>query len=140
MPSVGAPLPPGGNRGAGVFLTNALLWLKRGGMQAATPEAWFDKDAAARLRDQIALVRPRVVVGLGQHAYRCVLRAYDLPVPEGRFRTVVEAPEGTSLSGDGPGSRLFGVYHCGARIQNTLRPLEEQHRDWARVAEALGTA
>jgi DNA polymerase len=140
MPTAAAPLPPGGNRHSRVFLTNALLWLKTGGMQARTPAAWFDADAAARLREQIDLVRPRVVVALGQQAHRAILRAYDLPVPAGPFRAVVDAPDGTPLPGGPPGTLLFGVYHCGARVRNTCRSSEQQRRDWTRIARDLGSA
>lgn len=35
------------------------------------------------------------------------------------------------------GSRAFAVHHCGARIQNTHRPLAMQLVDWQRVGDAL---
>lgn len=138
-PTAVAPLPPGGNRGAGVFLTNALLWLKTGGMQALVPEAWFGGDSATFLLEQVALVQPRVVVALGRRAHDALLRAYDLPASAGPFRRAVEAREGTQLPGVPGGTALFAAYHCGARVRNTHRGLDDQRRDWARVARALRT-
>lgn len=138
-PSAVFSLPADAHRRAGVFLTNALLWLKKGGMQEPVRDEWFAGDAATFLLEQIAIVQPRVVVALGQQAHRAILRAYDLPVPAGPFRAAVEAVEGTPLVGLPGGATLFGVYHCGARIQNTLRSLKQQRHDWSRVARALGT-
>jgi uracil-DNA glycosylase len=122
-------------RKTGVFLTNALLWLKSGGMRAKLKEEWFDERALYFLREQIAIVEPRVVVGLGRHAYNAILRAYGLPVPRGPLRTIVEASAGRELSG--PNTLLFGVYHCGAYGRNINRLPDEQRKDWQRIGRAL---
>lgn len=119
----------------GVWLTNALLWLKRGGLSAKVEEAWFGEPAVSFLLEQIEIVRPRVIVALGQNAYDCVLRAYSLPKRRGAFRNVVAGP-GVALPTATP-SILIGVYHCGQRIQNTIRTLDEQMHDWQHVAESL---
>jgi hypothetical protein len=148
LASAGRPLPPvptssspgalGANRQAGVYLTNALLWLKTGGLSAKVKDEWFEGDSTILLLEQIAIVQPRVVVALGQQAHRTILRAFDLPLPRGTFRSVVEAEEGTPLPGLRGGVRLFGVYHCGARVQNTHRSLQQQDQDWQRISVALG--
>lgn len=123
-----------------VFLTNALLWLKKGGMQAAVQHDLFTGDSATFLQEQIAIVQPRVVVALGQRAYNAVLGAYELPLARGRFRGIVEQPGGVALPGMPSATLLFGVYHCGARVRNTTRSTEQQLRDWTRVARALKRA
>lgn len=136
-PTADAPLAPDANRSTGVFLTNALLWLKRGGMQAPVADAWFGADSITFLREQLAIVHPRVVVGLGARAYRAILAAYTLPAPASIFRSVVEAPDGIRVPAAPGAPRLFGVYHCGARVQNTIRSLDEQRADWSRIRRAL---
>ncbi len=121
-----------GRANRGVFLTNALLCLKAGGMQAPVEQQWFTNCANRFLRRQIEIVAPRVVVCLGQKAYEAVLNAFRLESLA--FRRAVEAESGIILPNQ---SRLLAVYHCGQRILNTHRSLDQQRRDWHRVAKAL---
>lgn len=114
-----------------VFFTNAILCLKEGGLQGAVRAEWF-RNCQPFLRGQIEIVRPRVVVGLGQRAYEGVMAAYGFKAPP--FARAVADPEGQLLP---TGSRLFAVYHCGARILNTHRPFERQVADWGRIGAAL---
>lgn len=77
MQSIGCPLssPPSATdatntadadrASCGVWLTNAPLWLKRGGLSAKVEEAWFDDPAAGFLLEQIEIVQPQVVVAPG---------------------------------------------------------------------------
>lgn len=120
-----------------VWLTNALLWLKTGGMSAKVDSAWFGEPSIPLLKAQVDLVQPRVIVALGEKAYDCLLKAYGLPPRRGLFRGVVENSTGVKLVIGDRTITLLAVYHCGARIQNTLRSLEEQLHDWKRVRVAL---
>jgi DNA polymerase len=122
-----------GTGARGLFLTNAVLCLKKGGLQARVQRQWFENCGSHFLRRQIEIIAPRVVVALGQKAYEAVLRIYGLKA--GPFRSAVEDKGGTQLPN---GSRLVAVYHCGQRILNSHRPLKQQKRDWRRVAKALG--
>jgi hypothetical protein len=61
-------------------------------------------------------------------ALRTVEEVYRLPRRE--FRDTVESNTGRELPN---GSVLFPMYHCGRRIQNTHRTLEQQKKDWGRV-------
>lgn len=115
----------------GLFLTNAILCLKGGGLQAKVQQSWVTNCATLFLKAQIEIVRPRVVVSLGQQAYRAICLAFRLR--RQTLRTAVEAPS-TPLQ---TGSVLVPVYHCGTRVLNTHRPLETQFTDWLRVREAL---
>jgi DNA polymerase len=126
-------LPPGaeGDRGR-IFLTNAVLCLKEGGAQAAVQPEWFQNCGGRFLRPLIELVRPKVVVCLGQRAYDAVLGAYGM-----RPRTFREAVGAETADRLPTGSALVPVYHCGMRILNTHRPLEAQKQDWQRVRRAL---
>lgn len=143
---VGRPLPKppvygaednGVSASCRVWLTNALPWLKTGGLSAALDKKWFDETAIAFLKEQIEIVQPRVVVALGEWAYNSILSAYKLPEHHGVFRTVVESQEGVRLPTSSNTTTLFGVYHCGKRIQNTVRSLAEQAADWGRIRVAL---
>ena len=121
----------------GVWLTNALLWLKHGGLSSAMKPEWFDETTRVLLQEQIALVQPRVVVALGRQAYDTILRAYDLPPHNGAFLRAVEDQRGSEIPNGSSSFSLLAVYHCGARIRNTIRPYAAQVRDWARVRAAL---
>lgn len=115
------------------FFTNAILCLKGSdsGLQGKVQPSWFD-NCSQFLRRQIEIVRPAVVVGLGERAYRTILRSFEMTC--GPFRSEVEAPSGRVLP---TGSRAFAVYHCGARIQNTHRPMAAQREDWKRLRPLL---
>ena len=120
-----------GEGASGVFLTNAILCLKIGGLQGPVVKLWFSNCAKRFLRRQVEIVRPQVVVPLGEKAYFGLCHAFNiLPLP---LRTAVSRP-GTALI---PGTTMVPVYHCGKRVQNPHRPLEVQHCDWQRVRMAL---
>jgi len=115
-----------------VFLTNAILCMKQGGLQAEVREEWFDNCGKRYLGPLIALVKPKAVVCLGERAYRAVEKLYGLH--RRPFREAVMVP--AKLPADN-GTRIYAVYHCGKRIQNTHRKLQQQKEDWARLGEAL---
>jgi DNA polymerase len=128
---------PGSEVGRDIaFFTNAILCLKGadGGLQGQVQTSWFD-NCAPFLRRQIEIVHPTVVVGLGERAYRTILGGFDVEC--GSFRAEVEAQSGTVLPN---GSRAFAVYHCGARIRNTHRPMAAQREDWKRLRPFLHAA
>jgi len=117
---------PSSSTGRGLlFFTNAILCLKRGGAQAAVKTQWFRNCGAQFLKPQIEIVKPRVVICLGQRAYDAVLRAYSRkPLP---FREAVDGHQPTILPNN---VAAFAVYHCGRRIRNMYRTMDEQKRDW----------
>ncbi len=118
----------------GLFLTNAILCLKEGGMQAKVQQACFDNCGPKFLRKQIEIVRPAVVAAMGRLAYGATLAAFGLRPPPKVLRDAVEDQCGTPLL---TGVTLLAVYHCGPRVINTHRDMEQQRRDWKRVARAL---
>jgi len=121
-----------------VWLTNALLWLKTGGLSAPVDKAWFEEPSIPLLKAQVDLVQPRVIVALGEKAYDCLLHAYGLPNRRGPFKNAVESSTGLEVVAGGHPIKVLAVYHCGARIQNTIRSLDEQLQDWKRVRNELG--
>lgn len=117
-----------------LFFTNAILCLKKqGGMQGAVSKEWFTECGARFLKRTIELVAPKAVAPLGERAYQAICSTYGMPVLR-PYRRAVESREFGRL---GEHSRLVPVYHCGKRIQNTVRTIDEQKEDWARVREAL---
>lgn len=131
--SVGIEIAPFGEAGGGnaAFFTNAILCLKEGGMQAKVRDDWFMNCGRRFLRPQIELVRPRVVVCLGQKAHDAVLQAFELP--RQKLRAAV-ASLGTPVL---ERTHVVAVYHCGARTTRLTRSLEQQRVDWVRVSALL---
>lgn len=116
----------------GVFLTNAILCLKRGGLQAIVKEEWF-RNCEVFLKSTIQLVEPRILVTLGKRAYVSVSNIFGLSaIP---FNEAVSDPDGFALPNGS--TRFFPMYHCGRRILNTHRPLHKQKEDWLRIKCAL---
>lgn len=114
------------------FFTNAVLCLKQGGLQAKVKPKWFMNCGSRFLRPTIDLIAPKAVVSLGEWAYRGIMAAYGVPLIA--VRSAVERPDGFLLAG---GTPHFPMYHCGARILNTHRPMERQLKDWERVRSVL---
>lgn len=114
-----------------VFLTNAVLCLKEGGLQGRVQSEWF-KNCTRFLRQQVEIIRPRVVVSLGYCALRAVRDAFGLRPKS--LAAAVSDMEGDLLLGK---TRLLAVYHCGAWVLNTHRPVDAQLKDWARIGRVL---
>jgi len=112
-----------GGRGT-VFLTNAILCLKSGGLGGPVKSEWFRNCGRLFLRPLIDIVEPKVVVGLGKRAYEAVLRVYG--IQPGGFREAVDCQEPTKLR---DGVAAFAVYHCGRRGQNYHRNPDDQRKD-----------
>jgi len=118
--------------GSGLFLTNAILCLKSGGLQATIDQTWVNNCRNAFLRQQVEIVRPRVVVALGAVAFHAVLRAFGQRKVQ--LRDAIADRVGTEIL---DGVRLFAAYHCGAGTINRNRNLRQQFKDWERVKTAL---
>lgn len=133
MAELGVALTPPGYRNAEgeTFFTNAILCLKQDGMQAKVQTEWF-RNCQPFLRRQVEIVAPRVVVAMGEKAFRNTLAAFDKDKAE--FGQAVLSPDGIVLPN---GSLLFAVYHCGRRVQNMTRSRGQQIEDWRRIARAL---
>jgi uracil-DNA glycosylase family 4 len=133
LASTGISIPPPqvDPRAGSAFFTNAILCLKRNGLQAKVPEACF-RNCASFLRRQIEIVSPNVVIALGYAAYRAVCRAFELQsLPRLSDAVARELPEQLPT-----GAKLVAVYHCGNRGMRA-RSFEQQTMDWQRVRHAL---
>ena len=123
-------LPSQESAGNGLlFFTNAILCLKKGGMQGKVNKEWFSNCGTRFLKLTIEIVQPRILITLGERAYHAVADSFDLQrLP---FRSAVEQPHGINLP-NCP-TTLYPVYHCGARILNTHRKIHQQKQDWIKV-------
>jgi uracil-DNA glycosylase family 4 len=123
--------------GGKYFFTNAVLCLrdKNTQMQSKANPVWFNNCVGKKkfLRQQIEIVNPRVVVGLGALAFNSILRSFDLK-PK-KLREIVRDKKGIKL----PNTRAkaFAVYHCGAAGWNINRTKREHLRDWKRIGDVL---
>ena len=119
------------DRGAPVFLTNSILCVKEGMMNAPILASWVDACSEAHLLRLIAFLKPPVVVGMGNagwRAVRLVLALQDAP------RQISHAAGSEWLAGDG--TRVFAVGHCGP-LGIINRPWPQQLRDWRRIGMAV---
>ena len=67
--------PPGVDQEGQIFLTNVILCLKEGTLQAPVKEMWATRCGEKFLRPLIEIVEPRVVVALGERSFRAALGA-----------------------------------------------------------------
>ena len=75
---VGHPLKEPKPR-APVFFTNAVLCLKTGSMTAVVKDEWRQECGKRFLRRLIEIVHPKLVITLGEVAYRSVAELYGKP-------------------------------------------------------------
>ncbi|MBK8581411.1 MAG: uracil-DNA glycosylase family protein [Flavobacteriales bacterium] len=139
---------PTGNTGKGIFITNAVLCMKPGEMNAANPGSVIANCGTRFLKPLIDIVKPKAIVTLGVVPARAVLKAYQsddptigelLKLPFGQLS--LEGP--ISLGIDGP--RLFAMYHPGRLGQvgrqraepNNGSGWELMQGDWLRLRAAL---
>ncbi len=133
LASIGVKIDPPSPQDTGggiVFLTNAILCLKQNGLQGAVQPEWFQNCGEHFLKPTINLVRPKILITLGESAYRAMRDLYGLP--KMKFKNAVAKKFHLSEA-----TEYFPMYHCGRRILNTHRPPEQQFKDWARIKHAL---
>lgn len=133
--SIGIEIPPpsmSNSTQSIVFLTNAILCLKKGKLGAPVKREWFENCGPHYLKPLIEIVKPKVVVSLGRYAYQSLCTLYGLP--KMRFRDVVDQKDAFLLSDK---MLYFAMYHCSPRVLLTHRKFEQQKADWQRVKKAL---
>lgn len=120
------------DKNKGLFLTNAILCLKQGGLQATVKRDWFTNCQSRFLRPQIEIVRPKIVVALGERAYHAILEAFGSE--KIRLKDAIMDSDGIAILKH---TRLFAAYHCGRGTINRNRSLARQKKDWERIGAAL---
>ncbi len=129
---ISVSLPLDENVPQSLFCTNAILCLKKGGDQAQVYSNWYRNCGPRFLKPLIEIVKPRVVICIGQRAHETVMTSYSQkPLP---FRHAVDEHAPVILDN---GIAVFAVYHCGRRILNTHRKPEQQQSDWKEIGTWL---
>ena len=133
--------PPGVDQTGEIFLSNAILCLKQeGGLQGPVKDEWFQNCGKKFLKPLIQVVNPKIVVALGRQAFKAILEAYDIPYALSQTYRNVVIREGQSGGKKLPaGPLLFPVYHCGSKIINMTRDMNNQLNDWKHIGQALHT-
>jgi uracil-DNA glycosylase len=122
------------DREARVFLTNSILCIKEGKMDAAVRSTWVNACADRHLHPLVRYLKPPVVVGMGSCGWRAVRSVFALQ----------QAPERISLAAglswtSADKTRVFAVGHPGPQgLVN--RPWSQQLADWRRIGEAVAAA
>lgn len=125
--------PPLSDHDAPVFLTNAILCLKAGKMNAPIKEQWVLDCSGMHLLPLIKALMPQIIVGMGRHgwlAVRSALQMQNVPSSIG---------EAAGKSWILPSQmRVFAVGHCsGLGLVN--RNWAMQMLDWRKIGEALSS-
>lgn len=133
---------PTTNTSRGVFLTNAVLCMKPGAMNAANPAAVIENCGVRFLKPLIELIRPKAIVTLGAVPAAAVFRAFNVSGQGAAFGDVFR---NGPYAVNGGAMRLFPMYHPG-RLGQLGRARAEpgagtgwdlMRGDWARMAKAL---
>jgi uracil-DNA glycosylase len=118
-----------------IFLTNAILCLKKGGLSGPVKKRWFDNCGHNFLRPLIGIMQPKIVVTLGKYAYEIMCKVYGFPKVKFREAIIFQG-SGFFLKND---IRYFPVYHCSRLVINSkTRTFEEQIADWQKIRRAIG--
>jgi uracil-DNA glycosylase len=116
---------------APVFLTNSILCVKEGAMNAPIRSSWVDACSEQHLRPLVSLLAPPVVVGMGNAGWRAVRRVFAL---HDAPRQISRAA-GSDWIAEGD-TRVFPVGHCGP-LGLISRPWPQQLADWRRIGAAV---
>jgi uracil-DNA glycosylase len=116
---------------APVFLTNSVLCLKEGPINAPVRASWVSECTARHLLPLLRWLKPPVVVGMGNCGWRAVRQALALsaaPRP-------ISAAAGFCWVSENR-TQVFAVGHC-SPLGLISRPWLQQVSDWRRIGEAL---
>ncbi len=114
-----------------VFLTNAILCIKSGDIQAAVSQQWFTTCAPKFLRPTIELIDPLIVVTLGEMAAHGIQVAYG--PQKTKLKEIFADPSPTWIT-----DRIYWLplYHPSWKTWR-YRSREQQTSDWRRIASIL---
>jgi Uracil DNA glycosylase superfamily len=123
--------PPAKDTSAPVFLTNSILCLKNGAMNAQIKERWVKSCSTHHLVPLLAHLRPPIIVAMGKHGWMAVREALKLSVtPE----LIKDAAGNSWVTSDK--QYIFAVGHCsGLGLVN--RSWSQQTSDWKKIGTVL---
>lgn len=117
-----------------VFFTNAILCLKKGGLAGKVKKEWFENCSSNFLKPQIEIIKPDIIITLGEPAYRATTNAFNRKPMS--FQDAVNQQEPHMIQSYDHWIKLFPVYHCG-QLGLRNRNQELQFKDWKRIEEHI---
>jgi len=118
-----------------IFLSNVILCLKTGGLQAKVEKEWFENCSKNFLSPLIDIIKPKIVISLGKSVSETILNLYKVPyLKSAKFSKIVESSP-FLLTQE---TYLFPMYHCGAGSINRNRSFNLQKQDWKKLKLWLG--
>jgi hypothetical protein len=123
--------PPARDTKAPVFLTNSILCLKSGAMNAPIKDRWVKSCSTNHLVPLLDALRPPIIIGMGKHGWAAVRLALRLN----------EAPNLIGVAAGNKwitpeGQHVFAVGHCsGLGLVN--RAWSQQVEDWEKIGTVL---
>jgi len=125
---------PSDERDHQIFITNIILCLKNGGMQAPVNPSWLSDCAKEFFKPLVEIVQPQIILALGQNVSETILKLYGTFDKNYKYLSLSELMEKAPFNLTETTS-LFPLYHCGNRGEKLNRSPSEQNDDWHRVAE-----
>ncbi len=116
--------------GAPVFLTNSILCIKEGAMNAPILASWVDACSEQHLLPLIRFLSPPIVVGMGNAGWRAVRRVFSLH----HAHQLISRAAGSCWIAEDQ-TRIFAVGHCGP-LGIINRPWQQQLSDWRQIGAA----
>ena len=126
---IGHPLKP--NKAAPLFLTNAVLCLKPK-MDTPVKSQWRRNCGPLFLRPLIEIIRPKLVIALGEDAYKTIKKAYNRP----RYSFSKAVKQGQQKPIDMDGFSLVPVFHPSPKGMIRHKPPEHE-QIWRRIGEYI---
>ncbi len=116
-----------------IFMTNLILCLKEGGLQASVNDKWA-KNCSVHLKELIEIINPLVILALGTKVTKFIFSLYGIKCQKGKLSEVaLKSPYRLTEA-----TVLFPVYHLGARvIKRKYRLMKDQEKDWRKIKEWL---
>jgi uracil-DNA glycosylase family 4 len=120
----------------GLFFTNAVLCLKKGGLGSVVKGSWI-KNCGLFLKQTIDIINPAVVVSLGRHACISIIGLYRLKTGklyDLKLSDIIKETNGLKLIDN---TVYLPMYHPSPRVLSKVRIREHQLADWKRVKRVL---
>ncbi len=117
-----------------IFLTNLILCLKTGGLQAQVSDQWLTNCSRTFFKPLLEIIRPKAIIALGKKISESILALYDIPYSKNAAFSKLVSQSPYQLTNS---IQLFPVYHCGAGGVNRNRSWPEQEEDWSSISKWL---
>jgi DNA polymerase len=124
--------PPQEPQDQKIFLTNMILCLKGGDLQAPIKDEWLTNCSGNFFSLLVEIVKPKIILALGKRVSETILDLYGISYSKSAPLSLLMNGSPFKLT---ESTSLFPVYHCGAGGVNRNRPMEMQEEDWRKAAE-----